>query len=417
MDRNIVYPGAIPLDTDILSINQNTMIALGYLIRAAFGQSVVVDGLSCLPTVPGSMSVQVGPGSVIQLDDVETQPFGSLPARTSEPLVKMGINTAPQIFNLTAPGTGGTSVNYLVQARFQEDDEGLTVLPYYNASNPAQPFSGPSNSGLPQAALRRQYVRLQLKTGVPSASGTQLTPSSDQGWVGLYAITATYGQTTISSSDIVPLATAPFLTWKLPMLRPGFGAGVQSFTNSGTFVVPAGVTQVEVEVWGAGSGSFASSGTIASGGGSGGGYARKRITGLTPGQAIGVTVGTGGAAGRTTGAAPGAGGASSFGDFCQATGGSLNYLATTANPLFGATPPGTGVNGDVNLSGSAGQAGFAYQGGMGGGAPMGGQQNSGTTGVAGTTPGGGAAGAGTGANSATSYDGAAGAGGLVVVRW
>ena len=67
--------------------------------------------------------------------------------------------------------------------------------------------------------------------------------------------------------------------------------------------------------------------------------------------------------------------------------------------------------------GSAGQAAVLSQGGMGGAAPMGGSQNSGTTGVGGTFPGGGAAGAGTGSNSNTPYNGAAGAPGLVVIRW
>ena len=33
MDRNIVYPGSIPLDTDLLTVNRNTMIALGYLAQ------------------------------------------------------------------------------------------------------------------------------------------------------------------------------------------------------------------------------------------------------------------------------------------------------------------------------------------------------------------------------------------------
>ncbi len=33
MDRNIVYPGAIPLDTDLLSVNRNAMIALVYRLR------------------------------------------------------------------------------------------------------------------------------------------------------------------------------------------------------------------------------------------------------------------------------------------------------------------------------------------------------------------------------------------------
>ena len=37
MDRNLVYPGSIPLDTDLLSINRNAMIALGYLAQAVLG--------------------------------------------------------------------------------------------------------------------------------------------------------------------------------------------------------------------------------------------------------------------------------------------------------------------------------------------------------------------------------------------
>ena len=198
---------------------------------------------------------------------------------------------------------------------------------------------------------------------------------------------------------------------------PGFGSGVQSFTSTGNFTVPIGVTQVEVEAWGGGSGSYASVPGLPSGGGAGGGYARKLVASLTPGQIIPVTVGGGGVAGSTSGTAAGPGGTSSFGQFVNATGGSLNYLATTSAPENGATPPGVGVGGDVNFTGSAGQAGIMNQGGMGGGAPMGGAQNSGTTGNVGSFPGGGAAGAGTGASGNTALNGAAGGGGLVVVRW
>jgi hypothetical protein len=417
MDRIIVYPGAIPLDTDLLSINRNTMIALGFLMRATLGTGTVVDGLACTPTVPASMSVQVMPGSLIQMSVVDATPYGSLSADTADPLVKMGINLVPQYFELQAPVNSGYSVNYLIQACLQESDQHLIVLPYYNAAIPSQPYSGPANSGLPQATLRSQSVQLQLKTGVASSTGTQLTPAADQGWIALYTITVAYGQTTIVSSNITTVPTAPFVTWKLPRLHPGFGSGVQSFQSNGTFVVPLGVSQLEVELWGGGSGCFASVPTMPSGGGSGGGYARKLIQGVLPGQAISVTVGNGGAAGTTAGSPAGPGGTSSFGQFVSATGGSLNYLATVGSPVLGATPGGTGINGDLNLSGSAGQDGILNIGGMGGGAPMGGSQNSGTTGVAGTSPGGGAAGAGTGANSATPYAGAAGASGLVIVRW
>ena len=417
MDRNIVYPGAIPLDTDILTINQNTMIALGYLIRATLGTNIAADGLACTPTVPASMTVLVGPGSMTQMSAVDTVPFGSLSAGISNPLMKMGINAVTQSFNVLPPQTTGQSTNYLIQANLQEADTGLTVLPYYNAANPSQPFSGPTNSGLPQATSRNQYVQIQLKNGVPAAAGTQQTPIADQGWVGLYSITASYGQTTITSEHIRQIPGAPFIAWTLPNLRPGFGSGVKTITATGTFTVPAGVTRVEVELWGAGSGSFASTTGGPSGGGSGGGYARKRIDGLTPGQIINVSIGRGGNGGVVNGASAGSGGATSFGSFFSAAGGSLNFLAIAANPQFGATPPGVGIGGDVNLGGSAGQAAVLNQGGMGGGAPMGGSQNSGTSGVAGVFPGGGAAGAGTGANSATPYDGAAGADGLAVVRW
>ena len=417
MDRNIVYPGAIPLDTDLLSLNRNTMAALGHIMRATLGTGVTIDGLSCNPTLPTSMSIQVGPGSMTQLLATDASPFGSLPANTSDSIIKMGINAANQLFGFQAPAVPGTAANHLIQASLQEADQGLTVLPYYNASNPAQPYSGPANSGLPQATVRSQYVQLQLKSGVPAAIGTQITPTADNGWTGLYSITTTYGQVAITNANISPLPSAPFIYWKLPNLRPGFASGVQSFPTSDTFIVPPGVFQLEAEVWGGGSGSFASVSGSPSGGGSGGGYSKKRIAGVFPGQAINVIIGSGGTGGRVNGTPATSGGATSFGPFLSATGGGLNYISSVASPQYGSTPPGIGINGDLNIGGSAGQAGTLNQGGMGGGAPMGGSQNSGTTGVPGTSPGGGASGAGTGANGNTPFDGAGGGAGLAIVRW
>jgi hypothetical protein len=417
MDRSLVYPGSIPLDTDLLSTNRNAMTALGYLAQVVLGTSTVVDGLGCTPTVPASLTVTVGPGSITTLSVVDTLAYGSLPADPADPLVKMGINLASASFTLAPPVTSGRSINCLIQAALQESDANPVVLPYYNAANPAQPYSGPTNSGVAQNTNRIQRVQLQLKAGVAANTGSQTTPPIDNGWVGLYVVTLAYGQTTISATNITPLPTAPFIGWKLPMLRPGFGTGVQSFPTSGSYVVPAGVIQAEVEVWGGGSGTYASIVSMPSGGGSGGGYARKRVTGLTTGQTILVTVGPGGTAGNTGGAPPSAGGTSSFGTYVSATGGSLNPQASVANPQNGATPSGMGVAGDVNIAGSAGQAAVLNQGGLGGAAPMGGCQNSGTWGLIGVFPGGGASGAGTGANSATPYNGAPGAGGLVVVRW
>jgi hypothetical protein len=421
MDRVLVYPGSIPLDTDILNTNRSSMVALGYLAQVILGSDTVVDGLACSPTTPASMTVTVGPGSITQLSVVDTLAYGSLSADATDSLVKQGINLAATSFTLVVPAISGQAINYLIQAALLESDINPLVLPYYNAANPAQPYSGSANSGVAQNTSRVQRVQLQLKAGAAANSGSQSTPPIDNGYVGLYVITVAYGQTTIGTANITQLPTAPFVFWKLPALRPGFASGVRTFVTGANFTVPAGVTQVEVEVWGGGSGSYASarSGSVGipSGGGSGGGYARKRITDLIPGQIIAVTVGSGGAGGTAAGAAPSAGQSSSFGPYVSATGGLLNELATMANPLNGAAKAGYGTGGDVNLTGSAGQAGVLNQGGLGGGAPMGGAKNSGTFGVPGAFPGGGAAGAGTGADSATPYDGAAGAPGFVVVRW
>lgn len=417
MDRPLVYPGSIPLDTDLLSTNRNVMIALGYLAQAVLGTAPVIDGLACTPTAPASLSVNVGPGSITQFAAVDALAYGSLAADTADPLVKMGINLAGTTFTLSAPTVSGTAINYLLQATLQESDAVPIVLPYYNSSNPAQPYSGPNNAGTAQNTSRLQRVQLQLKPGAAAASGSQVTPPVDSGWSGLCVVTVSYGQTAITALNITPLAAAPLIPFKLPALRPGFGSSVQSFSASGSFTVPPQVTSVEVEVWGGGSGSFASIGTTPSGGGSGGGYARKRVASLTPGQVIPIVVGAGGAAGTTAGAPAGAGGTSSFGTYVSATGGSLNPSASVPAPQNGATPAGVGVGGDVNFAGSAGQSGISNVGGLGGGGPMSGMQNSGTAGVAGVFPGGGASGAGTGSSQNAPFNGAAGAGGLVVVRW
>lgn len=415
MDRNLVYPGSIPLDSDLLTINRNTMVAVGYLAQAILGTSPVVDGLACVPTVPASLGVTVQPGSITQLSVVDTLGFGSLPADVTDPLLKMGVNLQPTSFSLIAPSTSGQSVNYLIQATLQEADSGAIVLPYYNAGNPLQPYSGPNNSGISQNTQRTQRAQLQLKAGAPASTGTQSTPPIDNGWTGLYIITVSYGQTSVSGSAIATVPSAPFLQWKLPVLRPGFASGIQTFTANGSYVVPAGVSQIEAEVWGGGSGSYASTSAVGSGGGAGGGYARKRITGLVTGQVIPVTIGNGGAGGTTAGAVPGTGGTSSLGPFVSATGAGLNYLNSFSMPQSGAYPPGTGFGGDVNLTGSMGQDSNAGKGGLGGSAPMGGNVASGTFGLPGNFPGGGASGAGNPGGIA--YNGATGASGFVGIRW
>lgn len=211
MDRLIVYPGAIPLDTDILSVERNIMTAMGWLAQAALGAASGVVGLPCVPTLPASMTVNIGPGALWAQSVMDQNNFGSLPPDGSS-LMKMGIlaEQAGTNFTLTAPATSGQSINYLIEAAFEESDSNPVVLPYVNPSNPAQPYAGPNNSATSQNTLRMQRVALQLKAGPPANTGTQATPAVDVGYVGLYVITVNYGQTNITGPDITLYPGAPF---------------------------------------------------------------------------------------------------------------------------------------------------------------------------------------------------------------
>lgn len=417
MDRTIVYPGSIPQDTDILNPQRNTMIALGYLMAMALGSGPLVDGLAASPTTPASLTVNVGPGSILMAAPLDPNAYGSLAADTTDSLVKMGINTATTSFTLTAPTTPGQSINYLIEATLLETDQTPVVLPYYNATNPGQPFSGPANSGSAQNTLRIERVSLQLKPGAPGNSGAQGAPAVDTGWVGLYIITVNYGQTAIGAANIMPYPTAPFVPAKLgPGMMPGF-AHELVFTASSVFTVPSGVTRMMATVVGGGGsgGSVAGNG---SGGGAGGGVATK-IFSVTAGQTIAVTVGAGGAAVSSSNGQNGA--SSSFGSFVSATGGQGgDKLGITFTPSGG-----QGSGGDLNLPGGTGRAAIiqttpgAYLGGMGGDCPGFGTGGNFVTNAAGSFANG-FAGVGYGAGGGGAANGGvsgAGGAGLVIVRW
>lgn len=187
----------------------------------------------------------------------------------------------------------------------------------------------------------------------------------------------------------------------------GVANNVQTFTTSGTWVRPPGVTKVWVRVWGGG-GNGGSGGTFlgfrwSGSGGGGSGYAEGLIE--VNGN---VTVTVGGVAGTSSFA-----GVTTI----QATGGS--------NSGFGAGSGGVGSGGIINLTGQDGMSGTLYSGGdggEGGASPMGGMGGAGgaggnansssSIGRAGGFPGGGG-----GGGSPDAGTGGAGATGCVIVYY
>ena len=198
---------------------------------------------------------------------------------------------------------------------------------------------------------------------------------------------------------------------------PGGGGG-QAFTSSGTFTVPAGITKVKVTVVGGGGGTLSTDGynALVTAGAGGGGAAVRWITGLTPGQQIAVTVGAAGGQGA-------AGGTSSFGAFCSATGGPGGTRFSRGSPPV---PPagGVGSGGNINLTG---QSATRVSGGRatGGSSPLGlgfggigdDRNEEFNHAVSGIGFGAGASGSFTTGGSGTNGNGASGTAGVVIVEW
>jgi len=139
--------------------------------------------------------------------------------------------------------------------------------------------------------------------------------------------------------------TFPDTTVQTTAASGGGLGGMQVFTSSGTFTVPAGKTVVKVTMVGAGgSGRFGDSGT--GGGGGSGGYAEGYVTGLTPGGTVAVTVGAG--------ANNSNGGTTSFGSYISITGG------TTGSAAYAGAGGAGGVctGGTLQFSGNTGGSGF-----------------------------------------------------------
>lgn len=223
-----------------------------------------------------------------------------------------------------------------------------------------------------------------------------------------------------------------FLIANLFLAIQTFGQS-QTFTTVGnnSFIVPAGVTSVTVEAWGAGGaggGNASSNGT--GGGGGGGAYVKALNVSVIPGNTYTITVGAGG----VPSVSAGLGGLSRavLGSTVTAPGGNGGTFATAGvggAGGIGTFNGGTGSNGNsgTNFGGAgAGGAGTAANGASpvntqtasaavtGGGAGGNGASGSNGDGSAGNAPGGGGGGCRAGGTTRT---GGLGGNGKVVISW
>jgi hypothetical protein len=223
MDRQTIYAGQIPLETDQLKQGQNTMVGLAKLSAAVLGTSTIVNGFTVTPTAPASLNVIVTPGEVYQLENLEQAAWSSLSPDTHT-ILKQGVLLDPATFGITPPNTVGYSQAFLVEVQYQDVDSGSTVLPYFNAADPQIPFAGPGNLGSAQNTVRKGVAALQVKAGIAAATGMQTAPTADAGWTAIFVVTVANGATTITSGNISQVPLAPFI----PVTLPNVPSGVQS---------------------------------------------------------------------------------------------------------------------------------------------------------------------------------------------
>lgn len=196
-------------------------------------------------------------------------------------------------------------------------------------------------------------------------------------------------------------------------------ANSQTFTASGTFVVPAGVTRVLVE--GCGGGGGGGFGSNSCGGGGGGSGVEAALVAVTPLANVSVTIGGGGAGGASVTVHGGTGGDSLFGWLVLS--GGVGGMSVQSGGAF-SYGSGGGGSGSGGTGGSAMPASGSsrFKGGSGIGAGAGGHFGVGANGVSNAN--GNSASANTGAGgSGGSYTGAnyrvggAGGSGKVIVYW
>jgi hypothetical protein len=211
MDRQIVYPGAIPLETDLLNTNKNAMVGLSKLAAAILGTATMLNGFAVTPTGPASLQVYCAPGEIYTLSNIDGTAYSSLAADTTHQILKQGISLDQVTLNCPAPATAGQSINYLIEIAYQDSDANAVVLPYYNASNPSQAYSGPANAGTAQNTVRKGVASIVAKAGVAATTGSQVTPAPDAGYVGAYVVTVANGQTQILAGNITQYSAAQIL--------------------------------------------------------------------------------------------------------------------------------------------------------------------------------------------------------------
>lgn len=239
MRRPIIYSQEQPRSYDFLKAQRESLVGLATLARDLLGSSTaVVAGLAATPNGPANLSINIAAGSIYQLASVDAAQYGSLGQDTSQ-IMQQGVFSAAGLTFSTAALTSGHSQWALVQATFLQsdsipsDDPNAGTLLYWNVDNPANPLVGPGGAGTPQNTCRDALCVVSIKYGAAATTGSEVPPNPDSGAVPLYLVDLAFGQTAITTGNI--LVAAPSVGIGVPSNYPQapFLAGLVNSHHSG----------------------------------------------------------------------------------------------------------------------------------------------------------------------------------------
>lgn len=210
MDRPILYDQASARDYDMLNALRFALYSVAQVTKTLLGSTdTIITNPNAAPTVPASLSINLGAFDIYQQADVDAAAYGSIAADMRQTM-QQGFAPSQQI-TLNTTGLGaGQSRWALIEATFSQvdsipgDDPNDGVLPYLNVNDPSgPPWAGPSNSGATQNTLRSGVASVRVVYGNIAATGSEVPPNPDTGYVPLYLIDLSFGQTQITSGEIL----------------------------------------------------------------------------------------------------------------------------------------------------------------------------------------------------------------------
>lgn len=209
MDTPILFSLSNIRVFDHLKGYQDIKKGFGYLAKTLFGSAAsVLHGFDATPQEPASLTINLTEGLIYALAPLESTPYGSLPADSTQ-IFQQGYAPASTVTLNTAGISPGQSKWALIECRFSQvnevrsDDPTDGVLAFYNSSNPSDPLQGPGGSGQDLPTVRKGAAVVQVSYGSAAASGSAEPPPVSSGFVPMYLVLLTNGQTTITGGQIL----------------------------------------------------------------------------------------------------------------------------------------------------------------------------------------------------------------------